>query len=75
MTSSLSPTSISRYVTRNPEVLQGEPIIADTQVTVRDIVVFWKSGIKPEEIPQKLLQLVTAAQVFDAISFYHRNWV
>jgi uncharacterized protein (DUF433 family) len=55
MTSSLSSTSISRYVTRNPEVLQGEPIIADTQVTVRDIVVFWKSGIKPEEIPQKLL--------------------
>ena len=46
MTSSLSPTSISRYVTRNPEVLQGEPIIADTQVTVRDIVVFWKLGIK-----------------------------
>ena len=73
MTSSLSPTSISRYVTRNPEVLQGEPIIADTQVTVRDIVVFWKLGIKPDEIPQKLLQLVTAAQVFDAISFYLDN--
>ncbi|MCC3408374.1 MAG: DUF433 domain-containing protein [Microcoleus sp. PH2017_10_PVI_O_A] len=69
----MSPTSLSRYVTRNPEVLQGEPIIADTQVTVRDIVVFWKSGIKPEEIPQKLLQLVTPAQVFDAISFYLDN--
>jgi uncharacterized protein (DUF433 family) len=40
---------------------------------VRDIVVFWKSGIKPEDIPQKLLQLVTAAQVFDAISFYLDN--
>jgi uncharacterized protein (DUF433 family) len=73
MTSSLSPASISRYVTRNPEILQGEPIIADTQVAVRDIVVFWKSGIKPEEISQKLLQLVTAAQVFDAISFYLDN--
>jgi uncharacterized protein (DUF433 family) len=73
MISSLSATSISRYVTHNPEVLQREPIIADTQVTVRDIVMFWKSGIKPEEIPQKLLQLVTAAQVFHAISFYRDN--
>jgi uncharacterized protein (DUF433 family) len=73
MTSLLSPTSISRYVTRNPDILQGEPIIAGTQVAVRDIVVFWKSGIKPEEISQTLLQLVTPAQVFDAISFYLDN--
>jgi len=69
----LTIKTVNQNVTRNPEVLQGEPIIADTQVTVRDIVVFWKSGIKPEEIPQKLLQLVTADQVFDAISFYLDN--
>lgn len=73
MTNYLSGTTSSRYVTRTPEILQGEPIIANTQVTVRDIVVFWKSGIKPEEIPEKLLQLVTAAHVFDAISFYLDN--
>lgn len=73
MTSSLSRTSTSRYVTRDPDILQGEPIIAGTQVTVRDIVVFWKSEVKPEEIPEKLLPLVTAAQVFDAISFYWDN--
>jgi uncharacterized protein (DUF433 family) len=73
MTYLMSPTSLSRYVTRDSNILQGEPIIAETQVAVRDIVVFWKSGIKPEEIPQKLLQLVTAAQVFDAISFYLDN--
>ena len=62
MTSSLSQTNTSRYVTRDLEILQGEPIIAATQVAVRDIVVLWKSGIKPEEIPQKLLHLVTAAR-------------
>ena len=73
MTSSLSQTNTSRYVTRDPEILQGEPIIAETQVAVRDIVVLWKSGVKPEEISQKLLHLVTAAQVFDAISFYLDN--
>lgn len=73
MTNSLSETSSSRYVTRNPDILQGEPIIAGTQVAVRDIVVFWKSGMKPEEIPEKLLHIVTAAQVFDAISFYLDN--
>jgi uncharacterized protein (DUF433 family) len=73
MTSSLSGTSTSRYVTRNPAILQGEPIITGTQVAVRDIVVLWKLGTKPEDIPQKLLHLVTAAQVFDAISFYLDN--
>jgi uncharacterized protein (DUF433 family) len=61
---------LSRYVTRNPEILQGEPIIAGTQVAVRDIVLLWKSGMQPEHIPHKLYDLVTVAQVFDALSYY-----
>jgi uncharacterized protein (DUF433 family) len=61
----------SRYVTRNPEILQGEPIVAGTQVAVRDVVVLWQSGVRPEEIPQALYDLVSIAQVFDALSFYY----
>jgi uncharacterized protein (DUF433 family) len=61
----------SRYVTRNPEILQGEPIVTGTQVAVRDIVVLWRSGVRPEDIPQALYNLVSIAQVFDALSFYY----
>jgi uncharacterized protein (DUF433 family) len=59
-----------RYVTSDAGVLQGEPIVIGTEVAVRDIVGLWKSGVKPEEIPQQLFDLVTIAQVFDALSFY-----
>jgi uncharacterized protein (DUF433 family) len=64
-------TFLSRYVTRDPEILQGEPIVAGTQVAVRDIVTLWQSGMRPEEITQRLYDLVTIAQVFDALSFYY----
>jgi uncharacterized protein (DUF433 family) len=62
---------LSRYVTRDPEILQGEPIVAGTQVAVRDIVTLWQSGMRPEEITQRLYDLVTIAQVFDALSVYY----
>jgi uncharacterized protein (DUF433 family) len=55
------------------EILQGEPIIQGTKVAVRDIVLLWQTGLLPEQIPQQLMGLVTAAQVFDAISFYLDN--
>jgi uncharacterized protein (DUF433 family) len=64
------PVISGRYVTTDPTVLQGEPIILGTEVAVRDIVVLWKSGEKPEIIPQRLFNLVTVAQVFDGLSFY-----
>jgi uncharacterized protein (DUF433 family) len=59
----------SRYVTRNSEILGGEPIIAGTRTSVRSIVGLWQLGILPEEILNHLLHL-TLAQVFDALSFY-----
>ncbi|RUR86112.1 DUF433 domain-containing protein [Chlorogloeopsis fritschii PCC 9212] len=59
----------SRYVTRNPEILGGEPIITGTRTSVRAIVGLWRLGIMPEEILNHLPHL-TLAQVFDALSFY-----
>ena len=64
--------SVSRYVIRNPEILQGEPIILGTRTSVRAIVGLWRLGISPEEIPIHLPHL-TLAQVFDALSFYLDN--
>ena len=65
-------TTTSRYVTRNPDILQGEPIISGTRTSVRAIVESWRLGIQPEEIPTHLPHL-TLAQVFDALSFYQDN--
>ena len=62
----------SRYVTRKPEILSGEPIIIGTKTTVREIVGLWRLGTSPEEIPMHLPHL-TLAQVFDALSFYQDN--
>ena len=62
-------TALSRYVTRNPQILGGEPIILGTRTSVRAIVNLWRLGIMPEEVLHHLPYL-TLAQVFDALSFY-----
>ncbi|MBE9203926.1 DUF433 domain-containing protein [Synechocystis salina LEGE 06099] len=43
--------TFSRHVTRNHEILGGEPIINGTRTSVRAIVGLWRLGIMPEEIP------------------------
>jgi uncharacterized protein (DUF433 family) len=68
----MSILSTSRYVTRNPEILSGEPIIVGTRTPVRAIIELWRSGIQSEEIPVQLSYL-TLSQVFDALSFYLDN--
>ncbi len=65
-----APTDSSRYVTRDPEYDEGEPMIKNSKVLVRDIVKPWKAGTPPEKISAELFQLVSTAQVFDALSFY-----
>ncbi|HEY9302507.1 MAG TPA: DUF433 domain-containing protein [Phormidium sp.] len=64
--------AVSRYVTRHPEILQGEPIIVGTRTSVRAIVELWRLGITPEEIPMHLPHL-KLVQIFDALSFYLDN--
>jgi uncharacterized protein (DUF433 family) len=61
---------LMRYITSDPAILQGEPIIVGTIVAVRDIVQLWESGIKPEAMVPLLFNRVTIAQIFEALSFY-----
>lgn len=68
----MTTTAVSRYVTRNPDILSSEPIIIGTRISVRAIVGLWRLGTPPEEIPTQYPQL-TLAQVFDALSFYLDN--
>jgi uncharacterized protein (DUF433 family) len=72
MLQTLSDTG-SRHIARNDESFMKEPIVLGTKVLVRDIVEVWRSGVAPELIPAQLFNLVSAAQVFDAIGFYLDN--
>ncbi len=65
----METATLSRYVTRNPQILSGEPIIKGTRTPVRAIVELYRQGVPPELIPQRLPHL-TLAQVFDALSYY-----
>ncbi len=57
------------YVVKNDRILSGEPIIVGTRTPVRAIVELWRLGLTPDEI-QRELPHVTAAAVFDALSYY-----
>ena len=62
----------SRYITRQPDILSGEPIIKGTRTPVRSIVNLWRRGMRADEIPMHLPHL-SLAQVFDALTFYQDN--
>lgn len=60
------------FITSNPQILSGEPIIAGTRTPVRAIVESVRLGIPPEEIPEHLPYL-SMPQVMDALRFYKDN--
>ncbi len=57
------------YIVRDAQILGGEPVVRGTRTSVRAIVEIWRMGVAPEEIPTHLPHL-TAAQVFDALSYF-----
>ena len=62
-------TTGHRYITRDPQILGGEPIIEGSRTPVRAVVEIWRIGLPPEQIPSHLPHL-TQAQVFDALSYF-----
>jgi uncharacterized protein (DUF433 family) len=65
-------TDIGTLIVRSPEIRGGRPRIAGTGVTVQRIVSWYKLGLAPEEIVDKLGHL-TLAQVYAALAYYHAN--
>ena len=65
-------TTAHPYIVQNEKILGGEPIIKGTRTPVRAIVEKWRRGTPPESIPDGLPHL-TAAQVFDALSYYQEH--
>ncbi len=58
------------YITRTPNVCGGRPVVRGTRTPVQTIVGYYKLGMTTDEILAGLPHL-TAAQVFDALSYYH----
>jgi uncharacterized protein (DUF433 family) len=63
---------IGTFITRSPGIKAGRPRIAGTGVTVRRIVVWYKLGLTPEKIADRIGH-VTVAQVYAALTYYHAN--
>jgi len=67
-----SAVDIGTLIVRTETIRGGRPRIAGTGVTVQRIVVWYKSGLSPEEIPDQLSHL-SLAQVYAALAYYHAN--
>ncbi len=63
---------IGTLIVRTPEIRGGRPRIAGTGVTVRRIVGWYKLGLSPEEIADRIGHL-SLAQVYAALAYYHAN--
>jgi prevent-host-death family protein len=57
-------------ITRRPDISGGEPLIRGTRISVRHIVERFQAGQSADDILAALPHL-TAAQVYDAFSYYH----
>ena len=63
---------IGTLIVRTPEIRGGRPRIAGTGVTVRRVVGWYKLGLSPEEIGDRIVHL-SPAQVYAALAYYHAN--
>lgn len=65
-------TDIGTLIIRSAEVCRGRPRIAGTGFTVRRSVGWYKLGLTPEEIVDRVGHL-SLAQVHAALAYYHAN--
>ena len=63
---------IGTLIVRTPNIRWGRPRIAGTGVTVRRIVGWYKLGLSPEDIADRIGHL-SPAQVYAALTYYHAN--
>ncbi len=63
---------IGQLIDRSPQVRSGRPCIAGTGITVHRIVGWYKLGLSPEQMVDRVGH-VSLAQVHAALAFYHAN--
>ncbi len=67
-----STVDIGTLIARRSEIRGGRPCIAGTGVTVERVVGWYKLGLNPEEITDRIGGL-SLAQVHAALAYYHAN--
>ena len=63
---------IGSLITQSPDIRGGRPRVAGTGVTVQRIVGWYKLGLNPEEIADRIGHL-SLAQVHAALAYFHAN--
>jgi uncharacterized protein (DUF433 family) len=63
---------IGSLIEVDPEIRGGRPCLAGTGVSVHRVVGWYKLGLTPEEIAERIGHL-TLAQVHAALTHYHAN--
>jgi len=70
--SSRGTANIGDLITTSPVIRGGRPLVAGTGVTVQRIFGWYKLGLTPEEIGDRIGHL-SLAQVHAALAYYHAN--
>ena len=65
-------SDIGTLIKTLPEIRGGRPCIAGTGVSVHRIAIWYKMGLSPEEIVDRIGHL-SLAQVHAALTYYHAN--
>ena len=65
-------SDIGTLIKTLPEIRGGRPCIAGTGVSVHRIALWYKMGLSPEEIVDRIGHL-SLAQVHAALTYYHAN--
>lgn len=63
---------IGQLIIATPDIRHGRPRIAGTGVTMQRVVSWYKLGLTPEEISDRIGH-VNLAQVHAALAYYHAN--
>ncbi len=65
---------IGTLITSSADIRGGRPIITGTGLTVRRIIVWYKLGLMPEEILNRIGHpMLTLAHIYAALTYYHAN--
>jgi uncharacterized protein (DUF433 family) len=64
-----------RYISRQPGVRDGNPIVAETRVGVHDVIGLLQNGETVDTIATRCFPNVTRAQVYECLAYYedHRG--
>jgi len=66
------PVDIGKLIVASPDIRNNRARIAGTGVTVQRVVGWYKPGLTPEEISDRIGHL-NLAQVHAALAYYHAN--